>query len=211
MICSTLSGKLAIKHPVHGILCREDGWVFRHNTHKKGCPYEWTPGVKRKDGYYVIGIGTYRKGHCNYKLVHRLIAECFIPNPEHKPTVDHIDRNPSNNMVSPICNLRWATQHEQNINAKKHIERKQYSICAYEDKRAYGRLQSNDYYAKHREDVLQRQKARKNSLTDAELERHRQRQREASKRYRDKLKSRHADGTSCQCPDSAEGSRSALQ
>ena len=208
MICSTLSGKLAIKHPVHGILCREDGWVFRHNTHKNGCPYEWTPGNKRKDGYYLIGLGTWVKGHSNQKLVHRLIAECFIPNTEHKPTVDHIDRNPSNNAVS---NLRWATQHEQNINAKKHIERRQYSICSYEDKRAYGRLQSRDYYAKHREEILQRQKSRKDGLTGADLERYRQRRREYDKRRRNKLKSRRADGTSCQCPDSAEGSQSALQ
>lgn len=45
--------------------------------------------------------------------VHRLVAKAFIPNPDNKPTIDHIDRNTLNNSVE---NLRWATQSEQSIN-----------------------------------------------------------------------------------------------
>ena len=46
--------------------------------------------------------------------VHRLVAFAFLDQPEFENmTVDHIDRNPSNNHVS---NLRWATKLEQNIN-----------------------------------------------------------------------------------------------
>ena len=46
--------------------------------------------------------------------VHRLVAQVFIPNPDNKPEVDHIDTNPSNNRVD---NLRWATNLENNRNS----------------------------------------------------------------------------------------------
>lgn len=53
------------------------------------------------------------------RLVHRVIAQAFIPNPDHKPQVNHIDEVKTNNEVG---NLEWVTCKE-NINHGTKIER----------------------------------------------------------------------------------------
>lgn len=67
----------------------------------------------------------HKKGEKNkWFSCHRLVAEAFIPNPENKPCIDHIDGNPENNTVS---NLRWVTNQE-NSNNPITIERQREAI-----------------------------------------------------------------------------------
>ena len=65
---------------------------------------------KHRNGYQKISLQ--KDGKHKYFMVHRVVATAFIPNPENKPQVNHIDYDRSNNCVE---NLNWMTSKE-NIN-----------------------------------------------------------------------------------------------
>ena len=52
--------------------------------------------------------------------MHRLLALAFIPNPDNKPCIDHIDRNPANNSIE---NLRWVNHQENMQNVSKQVNK----------------------------------------------------------------------------------------
>ena len=68
-----------------------------------------------KDGYLHCMISI--DGIAMLKSVHRLVALAFIPNPDNKPDVNHIDGNKTNNEVT---NLEWVTKSENMQHAKQH-------------------------------------------------------------------------------------------
>jgi len=70
----------------------------------------------RKDRGGYLYVGLLKNGKTKYCKIHRLVAEAFIPNPENKYSVNHIDGNKTNNKVE---NLEWATRSEQMIHAYK--------------------------------------------------------------------------------------------
>lgn len=65
------------------------------------------------NGYYTVSLKIAGRGESR-KLVHRLVAEAFIPNPNNLPCINHIDQNRTNNLP---FNLEWCT-YEYNNNYK---------------------------------------------------------------------------------------------
>jgi hypothetical protein len=68
----------------------------------------------RPDGYMDIQFQANGK-HISLK-VHRVVATCFIPNPDNLPEVNYIDNDRTNNSVD---NLEWCTRKYNQIYKKK--------------------------------------------------------------------------------------------
>ena len=69
--------------------------------------------TKSPTGYFQVGIGG-KKG--KIEMIHRIMAMAFVPNPDNKPFVNHIDGDKGN--CSP-SNLEWCTSAENNAHARK--------------------------------------------------------------------------------------------
>lgn len=87
-------------------------------------------------GYMYVALGAYgKKGSTNGMAkprpkkfgVHRIVAQAFLPNPEGKPEVDHLDEDKGNNAVT---NLEWVTASENSTRRAKNVSE--------ETRKAYG-------------------------------------------------------------------------
>lgn len=99
-----------IYKPVHGY---ENKYMISNLGNVMSLDYQNTrkpkvlKPIKHHLGYLLVHLG-----ESKIKMIHTLVAEAFIPNPEQKGFVNHIDGNKQNNVVS---NLEWVTSRE-NIN-----------------------------------------------------------------------------------------------
>lgn len=83
-----------------------DGKVWSHQANK------YLSQKMIGHGYPCVSVAN-SKGATSF-LIHRILALLFIPNPENKPTVNHIDGNKENNCIT---NLEWNTHKENNTHA----------------------------------------------------------------------------------------------
>jgi hypothetical protein len=94
MIIGTLAITVMKEHPVHkGYLIGKDGTVIGRKGEALKC-------YIARNGYVKAKVSKVSR------LVHRLVAETFIPNPDNLPQVNHMDGNKLNNNVS---NLEWCS------------------------------------------------------------------------------------------------------
>ncbi|MBO5714322.1 MAG: HNH endonuclease [Clostridia bacterium] len=77
--------------------------------------------LKPSDCHGYLGISFWIRGKSYRKLVHRLVAEAFIPNPENKPEINHKNGIRNDNRVA---NLEWVTHSENMKHAYKVLGRK---------------------------------------------------------------------------------------
>ena len=107
----------------------EDGEVFSYRRQRFLSP------CKTKEGYLVTTLS--KNNRKKRFLIHRLVAEAYIPNPNNYPQVNHKDENKQNNKIE---NLEWITP-KDNINYGTHNERvikaQSYPVYCVELKKEY--------------------------------------------------------------------------
>lgn len=99
-------------YPNYWIACDPPQLKHTKNTIEYIC--KQTPNSK-KDPYWTVTLQK-PNGEFVKRNMHRLLMETFVPNPENKKHVNHIDGDKSNNELS---NLEWATPKE---NAQHAVE-----------------------------------------------------------------------------------------
>ena len=96
----------------------ECGKIYSHSrliraVSKSGLEYKrlvkgrWLKQFKNEDGYLVSNVCT--EGVRIQKQVHRVVAEAWIPNPNNRPQVNHLDKTRDN---PHYTNLEWSTVQE---------------------------------------------------------------------------------------------------
>lgn len=87
-------------------------WIYENGQIWSNSKKDFKKLTITPNGYLKVCL--YKNNNQYNFLVHRLVAETFIPNPENKPCINHIDLDKTNNNVN---NLEWVTYKENNNHA----------------------------------------------------------------------------------------------
>ena len=114
--------------------------------------------INNGNGYFMVRL--YKNKTYKYYLIHRLVAEAFIPNPDNLPIINHRDEDKTNNVTDNLewCdakyNSNYGTAIERTINTK--IKKGYYNkeLCfldSEERKKLYNKQYKQEHKELHRE------------------------------------------------------------
>jgi len=89
------------------------GLVFNSTGHELKTHFRGS-----RSGSYA-SVTLYKKGRPYKKMIHRLVAETYIPKIKNKDQVNHIDKDKLNNS---IANLEWVSCRENNLHKHRYIK-----------------------------------------------------------------------------------------
>lgn len=104
--------------------------------------YEYVHPTTNRSGYLQVSVPE-RK---DLKLVHRIVAETFVDNPQGYNEIDHINRDKSDNRAE---NLRWCTHKANMVNVPKCTEK-----TYYRDITAVDLVSGKEYFFKKPSDII---------------------------------------------------------
>lgn len=116
----------------------EDGRVWSYPKYRQHNGLYLKPNKTRPktSEYWTVGLFDENK-KAKTHLIHRLVAQTYIPNPDNKPEVNHKDGDKTNNSLS---NLEWVSKPE---NAQHALKAGRYKIMKGE-KNGYSKLKDKD-------------------------------------------------------------------
>ena len=120
-----------------------DGKVFNIKTGKE------LKGATARNEYRSVQLTI--GDHPKTFMIHRLVAQTFLDNPNNYTIVDHIDRNKMNNDVS---NLRWVDNMTNARNCQRKINSKRKYFYGAIDQKWRPLLEDNNYYASEDGEIL---------------------------------------------------------
>ena len=74
-----------------------------------------------KDTWGYLFVNLYKDGHRKHTLVHRIVADAFIPNQNNLETVNHKDEDKTNNVSS---NLEWMSREDNVAYSQPHLSKR---------------------------------------------------------------------------------------
>ena len=120
-----------VKGTEENLVVSVNGEVFKR--YPRSCRYGG-----RRSYYEVVNVKPNASGYLQINvpirgtttLVHRLVAETFLSNPNGYTEIDHLNRNKSDNRA---CNLRWCTHSENMRNSTMQKVRSSWKNIVAED------------------------------------------------------------------------------